>query len=734
MRKRIFTIICAVIALVTVACLLIACTGETNLIYFNTKSEANTPVYRIYLDTDVNLTPEVVTRPKNNEYTLTSSNPSIVKVNDDGRSVTALREGIVTLTATSDSKSATASIIVEAKKPITKEDAEKSGGFLVIFETEYGSVPGQIVAPGDKAVEPEEIYRPNGYKLYGWYTDANHTAKYDFNTPVNAHLALYALWGYAEPTYIFEPNGDGTTVLTGFEHINVPYENIVLPSDDGDGNTVVAIGPSAFAANSTIVSVTIPAGYRTIESTAFDECSALETVVLGPDIEEIRSDAFYACTKLKTVTFDGGLKKIDKYAFYRCTSLTSITLPDSVTDIGEYAFAECTSLSEFTLSSALETIELRTFAGCKIKSIDLKNVREIYNEAFAGCTELAEITGYDNLESIGSYVFGSLLRNSDQATAWLKNPKNQIVTEEGGVTGGKAVYLGDILVYVVPAATKCPIIYVKSSCTSIAGQALTDAGKATLCFTGAVPPSYSHSARPFGEDARTSGEETVYAPTADIIVPGGMTETYTRAFLHCNNDSDGDSVLPITYSLELCQRIYESVPTAITGLTVYSRKPFMEYESGVFYNSALAKRTGDPYKGITFLAESRYVIFDYRGSAESIDIKSELEADSAANNTDMVIERIDTYAFAASTSRLKSVILPINIYRIGEYAFSALTLTEVIFKGPTDFDPTNTILENYAFNINACTDLKIFVPLDMLGTYSKSSNWSAYNSRITGVR
>lgn len=730
MRNRKQTTIFAVISLIIIILALSACTGETNLIYFDTDTEAGSPVYRLYLDTNPTITPSVVTRPRGNDYVLTSSNQTIVKISEDGKSLTALKEGVVTLTATSDSKSATATIIVEAKKPVTAADAEKQGGYLIIFETEYGSVAGQIVNPGEKATEPAEIVRPNGYKLFGWYTDEEFTNKYDFDTPVNGHLTLYALWGYAEPEYLYESNGDGTMRLLGFKYDNVPYEEVVLPTLDEDGYPVTSIAKSAFTGNKSLKSITVPAGYVSIEESAFEECNALETVTIGNDVTEIANEAFYSCPSLRSVALSTSLTTIGEYAFYKCTSLEGIIMPDTVISVGAYAFAECDSLASVELSDALTLIDTRTFTGASITSIDLKNVTEIYNEAFAGCTSLATIDGYENLTSLGSYVFGSLTRNSDKATAWLKKTSNHTVTEYNGVTGGKAVYLGDILVYVVPVATKCPIIYVKSSCKSIAGQALTDAGRATLYFTGATPPNYNPSSRPFGEQSETVNGNTLYRPTVDIVVPGGMSETYTRAFLHCVEDNDGDKVIPLDYSLELCKRIYESVPTRISGLTVYSHKPFMEYESGVYFNSALAKRTGDPYRGITYLAESRYVIFDYRGTAESIDIKSELEADATANGTSMIIERIDAYAFSATSLVLKSVILPTEIAEIGEYAFSATTLTSVRIVGNTDFNPANTTIGSYGFNLNACKDLKIFVPADMFEKYKNASSWSSYTSRL----
>ena len=71
---------------------------------------------------------------------------------------------------------------------------------------------------------------------------------------------------------------------------------VVIPSEI-DGKPVIAINNSAFAKNTSIVSVTIPASIKTIGTNAFSECSSLEkvtvneglTVVSGIGIKSIKS-------------------------------------------------------------------------------------------------------------------------------------------------------------------------------------------------------------------------------------------------------------------------------------------------------------------------------------------------------------------------------------------------------------------------------------------------------------
>nr|MCR4805325.1 InlB B-repeat-containing protein [Clostridia bacterium] len=60
---------------------------------------------------------------------------------------------------------------------------------------EYGlGIPDQIVVDGECAVEPELAATREGYTFRGWYKDAAFTERYDFATPVEEALTLYAKW------------------------------------------------------------------------------------------------------------------------------------------------------------------------------------------------------------------------------------------------------------------------------------------------------------------------------------------------------------------------------------------------------------------------------------------------------------------------------------------------------------------------------------------------------------
>ncbi|MDR1795270.1 MAG: InlB B-repeat-containing protein [Erysipelotrichaceae bacterium] len=73
-------------------------------------------------------------------------------------------------------------------------DSEDKIDYLVVFESNGGSsVPSQVILKGHTVVKPVDPVKDD--KVFaGWYLDSGFNNKYDFNTPVNSDLTLYARW------------------------------------------------------------------------------------------------------------------------------------------------------------------------------------------------------------------------------------------------------------------------------------------------------------------------------------------------------------------------------------------------------------------------------------------------------------------------------------------------------------------------------------------------------------
>ena len=148
------------------------------------------------------VTPENASNPS---VTWSSSGASIATVSQNGE-VEALKTGTVSITVKTADGGFEASCSV-------KIDASQ---YNITFESNGGTaVPPQVINKGDKVTKPadptkaagldaglyEGLVDPdNGSSAFGgWYTDAEFTQAYDFNTVPTADLTLYAKWESAGP-------------------------------------------------------------------------------------------------------------------------------------------------------------------------------------------------------------------------------------------------------------------------------------------------------------------------------------------------------------------------------------------------------------------------------------------------------------------------------------------------------------------------------------------------------
>lgn len=241
-----------------------------------------------------------------------------------------------------------------------------------------------------------------------------------------------------------------------------------------DGRKVVSIGVNAFirynsyktqtVPNTTLTTLTIPEGIKTIQTGAFGNCTALVSVQTPSTLESIGGTAFFKCTSLSTINFGSNLKSIGERAFFgtaltnifipanietiglnpftNCYSLTTIvvdplnqnyssqdnvlydkdksdllvypngktgttySIPNSVITIGGNAFNGNQYLSTVTFPKFLRSIGINAFNSSKITSISLPDtVTEIKNGAFTKCCNLTTVELSKDLETIEMWAF-----------------------------------------------------------------------------------------------------------------------------------------------------------------------------------------------------------------------------------------------------------------------------------------------------------------------------------------
>lgn len=221
--------------------------------------------------------------------------------------------------------------------------------------------------------------------------------------------------------YYDNSNGGGYTVDTRVVSI-APYafESTKYPALDLRGfSNLKYVGSFAFANNSSIVEVMLPASLSEIKDSAFTG-SSIKKINLSEcsNISRIWQYAFANCKNLDTITFatftstdDMAVKlAINDYAFENCTALVTLNLPENLGTLDSYAFKGCTALTTVNFVANAKFITPETTEGgtdpAPAAAYDPAGlVTTIGDGAFMDCTSLTTITLPYFIARIGNSAF-----------------------------------------------------------------------------------------------------------------------------------------------------------------------------------------------------------------------------------------------------------------------------------------------------------------------------------------
>ena len=199
---------------------------------------------------------------------------------------------------------------------------------------------------------------------------------------------------------------------TGDNEVGVSYEYTVYNSYTGDVNipaqinfdgytyNVTSLCGSAFRNCSTMTSVNLPNGIKSIGYTAFYNCSSLTSINIPETVDTIANLAFRGCTGLTRVDItnlrawyiiafgnpeanplyyaerlyrngteltsftEGYNTKIKNYAFYNCKSLTYVQISNTQKSIGTSAFEGCSNVTTLHITNGANNFGENVFKGC----------------------------------------------------------------------------------------------------------------------------------------------------------------------------------------------------------------------------------------------------------------------------------------------------------------------------------------------------------------------------------
>ena len=160
--------------------------------------------------------------------------------------------------------------------------------------------------------------------------------------------------------------------------------------------------------------VVLPAGLKSIPSSAFKNCVSLHTLNFPETVEEIRSSAFEN-SNLEVLPLLPNLKTIGDEAFGSCRSLREIHLPEGLealcdenydggTNKWAFTFGDCTNLHEVVIPDTVTRVGGQMFMNGGVTSIHLGDgIKELpYNFFYYPQNgKLTELELPPNLKSIG---------------------------------------------------------------------------------------------------------------------------------------------------------------------------------------------------------------------------------------------------------------------------------------------------------------------------------------------
>ncbi len=270
-------------------------------------------------------------------------------------------------------------------------DDEGDGGdnsnnvtYTLTFETVGGSLIDPVqVEKGKTVTRPEDLIK-DGTDFIDWYLSSTYEGEpYNFNSPVNSDLTLYAKWADGDYAVVFDIDG---------------------------GYPLIEYGNYAFYGISTLEKLTVKGSI--LGKGTFQQSDSLKEVnFVSENPYETGEQTFWQDTALEKVTFSEGLTKIGNNAFC-LASLSKITIPSSVESIGDYAFYDNHKLDQngenirtfkqINFNEGLVSVGEKAFSYAQVEELYLPSTLVIYGEyAFYLCEKLKTVVFADGSTVIG---------------------------------------------------------------------------------------------------------------------------------------------------------------------------------------------------------------------------------------------------------------------------------------------------------------------------------------------
>ncbi len=339
-------------------------------------------------------------------------------------------------------------------------------------------------------------------------------------------------------TYSVISEAEKTIRITGGKSGVVLDGDVIIPSEI-DGYTVISLGNAAFGKGlfKNVTSVVVPDTVRRIEDVnCFYDCKKITHITLPEEMDYIGTGTFTGCSSLVSIVLPKGIKTMSK-TFRRCTSLKSVTIPSTVTSMDAQVFGSTDSASD-VMSSMLSSGVIK----CAIGSY-----AEQYAKSKGISVKYCEGPLYTYSENGDGTITIDSMALDVEIMGTLSVPS---VYDGKTVTGiGERAFYGrnDILSITLPATVKTIGSEAFANCKNISIFEIPD-GVTTLdkAFLGCkslktvtIPDSVtSISEETFFGDLKTNGG----GPIKRLVIycsKGSAAESYAKQYsIDCEADGD----------------------------------------------------------------------------------------------------------------------------------------------------------------------------------------------------
>ena len=233
--------------------------------------------------------------------------------------------------------------------------------------------------------------------------------------------------------------------------------------------TTTSIASSAYIGRSDFSRLVIPNNIKTINNSAFKNCTALQSIEIGSGVTDVNDTVFEGCTALRYIYVDNAnseIKSVDdvllsangvKLLLYaKAKTETEYIVPNTVRTIYPKAFENCDNLTYVVIPSGVAAIQESTFKDSQnLSRISIPaSVTIISNNAFSGCLSLSDVY-YSGTKSqwedviIGSgndYLKNAVIHctdgdiNGEEETPTYYNIYASVSPEGSGIVEGAGSY------------------------------------------------------------------------------------------------------------------------------------------------------------------------------------------------------------------------------------------------------------------------------------------------------